>query len=156
MPQRELHLAAYDISEPRRLVAALKLTRAYATGGQKSVHELYLTPAERGALVEDIMSLLLLDRAQLEVKSEGDTLVLYEAGVRRGTVLMSPRSPRPYTGQPARLRGCRRPCLLCRTGRRVCPAPELQWAQPPPAARSGQRLPVIELHHVACAFKYPP
>lgn len=32
------------------------------------------------------MSLLLLDRAQLEIKSEGDTLVLYEAGVRRGTV----------------------------------------------------------------------
>lgn len=32
------------------------------------------------------MSLLLLDRAQLEVKAEGDTLALYEAGVRRGTV----------------------------------------------------------------------
>lgn len=32
------------------------------------------------------MSLLLLDRAQLEVKSEGETLALYEAGVRRGTV----------------------------------------------------------------------
>lgn len=32
------------------------------------------------------MSLLLLDRAQLEIKSEGDTLVLFEAGVRRGTV----------------------------------------------------------------------
>jgi len=32
------------------------------------------------------MGLLILDRAQLEVKSEGDTLALYEAGVRRGTV----------------------------------------------------------------------
>ncbi|OIN92219.1 MAG: CRISPR-associated endonuclease Cas1 [Comamonadaceae bacterium CG1_02_60_18] len=32
------------------------------------------------------MSTLVLDRAQLEVKSEGDTLALYEAGVRRGTV----------------------------------------------------------------------
>ena len=32
------------------------------------------------------MCLLLLDRAQLEVKSEGETLALYEAGVRRGTV----------------------------------------------------------------------
>lgn len=32
------------------------------------------------------MSLLLLDRAQLEVKSEGETLALYEAGARRGTV----------------------------------------------------------------------
>lgn len=32
------------------------------------------------------MSLLLLDRAQLDVKAEGDTLALYEAGARRGTV----------------------------------------------------------------------
>ena len=32
------------------------------------------------------MGLLLLDRAQLEVKSEGETLALYEAGERRGTV----------------------------------------------------------------------
>lgn len=32
------------------------------------------------------MSLLLLDRAQLEVRTEGETLVLFEAGSRRGTV----------------------------------------------------------------------
>lgn len=32
------------------------------------------------------MALLVLDRSQLEVKSEGDTLALYENGVRRGTV----------------------------------------------------------------------
>ena len=32
------------------------------------------------------MGLLLLDRAQLEIKSEGETLALYEAGTRRGTV----------------------------------------------------------------------
>ncbi|MDP2368774.1 hypothetical protein [Rhodoferax sp.] len=61
MPQRDLYLAAYDVSEPRRLSAALKLTRAYATGGQKSVHELFLTPAERASLVEDMSVLLDLD-----------------------------------------------------------------------------------------------
>lgn len=32
------------------------------------------------------MATLILDRAQLEVKSEGNTLALYEAGERRGTV----------------------------------------------------------------------
>jgi len=32
------------------------------------------------------MAMLLLDRAQLEIKSEGETLALYEAGQRRGTV----------------------------------------------------------------------
>lgn len=58
MPARDLHLAAYDISEPRRLIAALKLARAYATGGQKSVHELFLTPAERDDLVEAMRRLI--------------------------------------------------------------------------------------------------
>ena len=61
MPQRDLHLAAYDVSEPRRLSAALKLARAYATGGQKSVHELFLTPAERVKLVADMRALLDLE-----------------------------------------------------------------------------------------------
>jgi CRISPR-associated protein Cas2 len=61
MPQRALHLAAYDISEPRRLVAALKLMRAFATGGQKSVHELYLTSAERQSMVEDMGVLMDLE-----------------------------------------------------------------------------------------------
>ena len=61
MPRRELYLAAYDISEPRRLTAALKLARAYATGGQKSMHEIYLTPAERSALVDDMRLLLALE-----------------------------------------------------------------------------------------------
>lgn len=32
------------------------------------------------------MALLLLDRAQLDIKTEGETLALYEAGTRRGTV----------------------------------------------------------------------
>jgi CRISPR-associated protein Cas2 len=58
MTQRALHLACYDISEPRRLVAALKLARVYATGGQKSVHELFLTPAERTDLIEDMSVLM--------------------------------------------------------------------------------------------------
>lgn len=58
MPARDLYLAAYDIGQPRRLAAALKLTRAYATGGQKSLHEVYLTPAERNALVDNMRSLI--------------------------------------------------------------------------------------------------
>jgi CRISPR-associated protein Cas1 len=32
------------------------------------------------------MATLLLDRAQLEVRTEGEALALYEAGHRRGTV----------------------------------------------------------------------
>ena len=58
MPHRDLHLACYDVAAPRRLTAALKLARRYATGGQKSAHELFLTPAERDGLVRDMQALL--------------------------------------------------------------------------------------------------
>lgn len=79
MPQRLLHLACYDVSEPRRLTAALALTRRYATGGQKSVHEIYLTLAERDALVRDMRALLALDTdrfmlLQLDPRSRVHTL----------------------------------------------------------------------------------
>ncbi len=43
MLNRCLYLIAYDVRVPNRLVAALHLTRRYATGGQKSVHECWLT-----------------------------------------------------------------------------------------------------------------
>lgn len=58
MSARDFYLAAYDVAEQNRLMAALHLVRGYATGGQKSVHEIFLTPAERHALLHD-MSLIL-------------------------------------------------------------------------------------------------
>lgn len=58
MAHRHLHLACYDVAEPSRLAAALKLARRYATGGQKSVHEIFLTDAEREALVAAMRQLL--------------------------------------------------------------------------------------------------
>lgn len=58
MLKRDLYLACYDMAQPRRLNAALRLARAYATGGQKSVHEMYLKPAERAQLIEDMSVLL--------------------------------------------------------------------------------------------------
>ena len=58
MAERDLYLAAYDVASPSRLAAALALVRGYATGGQKSVHEVFLTPAERRELVH-AMALLL-------------------------------------------------------------------------------------------------
>lgn len=58
MPHRDLYLICYDVAEPRRLSAALKLARRYATGGQKSAHEMFLTPAERDTLVTDMRALL--------------------------------------------------------------------------------------------------
>lgn len=58
MTQRSLYLAAYDVGNPRRLAAALKLVRGYASGGQKSAHEIHLTDAERERLLCEMRHLL--------------------------------------------------------------------------------------------------
>ncbi len=58
MTQRSLYLAAYDVCHARRLAAALKLVRAYASGGQKSAHEIHLTDTERQRLLGDMRRLL--------------------------------------------------------------------------------------------------
>ena len=61
MSQRQLFLAAYDVSQPRRLRLALKVLRRFATGGQKSVFECFLTPAEKADLLDAILEVLDLD-----------------------------------------------------------------------------------------------
>ena len=61
MANRSLHIACYDVSHPRRLSKALYVLRDYATGGQKSVFECYLTPDETDELisrVEDVINLV--------------------------------------------------------------------------------------------------
>lgn len=68
MGERTLHLAAYDVADARRLRIALELARGHATGGQRSVYECFLTPAERGAL--------LLDMAQLVEPAEDRFLLI--------------------------------------------------------------------------------
>jgi CRISPR-associated protein Cas2 len=55
---RQLYLAAYDIRDDRRRIGALKLLRGYATGGQKSVHEVWLTEAEKRDVLDDMTYLL--------------------------------------------------------------------------------------------------
>lgn len=54
MANRQLYLAAYDISCNRRLRKALYVLRGFASGGQKSVFECFLTPAEKARLLEQI------------------------------------------------------------------------------------------------------
>lgn len=54
MANRQLYLAAYDISSNRRLRKALYVLRNYASGGQKSVFECYLTNTEKAKLLADI------------------------------------------------------------------------------------------------------
>lgn len=54
MSTRALYLVAYDIRHPRRLAKALKVVKAYATGGQKSVHECFLSPREKVELRQEL------------------------------------------------------------------------------------------------------
>ena len=58
MSTRKLYLAAYDISCNRRLRKALYVLRAYASGGQKSVFECFLSEAEKTALLEEIQQVI--------------------------------------------------------------------------------------------------
>jgi len=58
MCTRQLYLVAYDVADAKRLRNALNCVRAYATGGQKSVHECWLTEAERHQLIESSQSIL--------------------------------------------------------------------------------------------------
>jgi CRISPR-associated protein Cas2 len=58
METRALYLAAYDVADPRRLRAALDLVKGYSTGGQKSVHECFLTAGERARLLRAMEAVL--------------------------------------------------------------------------------------------------
>ncbi len=58
MTKRQLYLAAYDISCNRRLRKALRVLRGYASGGQKSVFECFLTDAEKTQLLEQMAQII--------------------------------------------------------------------------------------------------
>lgn len=65
MSTRDPYLLAYDVADRRRLSAVLKLARGHATGGQRSVHECFLTVSERRALLAGYASLREADSDRL-------------------------------------------------------------------------------------------
>jgi CRISPR-associated protein Cas2 len=84
MSNRDLYIAAYDISSDKRLRAALKLVKRHATGGQKSAYECFLTPAERSDLLEDLGDVIDPDEdrfllIRLDPRSRVHTLGIGEA-----------------------------------------------------------------------------
>lgn len=58
MATRQLFLAAYDIADSKRLHKFLKLLRSYASGGQKSVFECWLSASERKQLLQAAQQLM--------------------------------------------------------------------------------------------------
>jgi CRISPR-associated protein Cas2 len=79
MGQRKLHIACYDVSRPSRLRAALEVTRRYATGGQKSVHECWVTATERADLLQ--MLCFVIDESE-------DRVLMVRLDPRRRTVTL--------------------------------------------------------------------
>lgn len=58
MSNRSLFIAAYDIANPSRLRQVRLAVKAYASGGQKSVFECFLTPAERETLLAKVRKII--------------------------------------------------------------------------------------------------
>lgn len=65
MTKRPLYIAAYDVSEPARLRKVHHVVKRFATGGQKSVFECFLTPSERDELLTDVREILDEDEDRL-------------------------------------------------------------------------------------------
>lgn len=55
---RRLYLIAYDVCDQRRLAKVRELLKAYSTGGQKSVYECWLSPAELVEVTEALQGLI--------------------------------------------------------------------------------------------------
>lgn len=56
--RRDLYLVAYDVCEPRRLQRVCRYLTGYKVGGQKSVFEVWLTPAELRGVRDDLERLM--------------------------------------------------------------------------------------------------
>jgi len=55
---RRLYLIAYDICDMNRLNRVRTCLKGYSTGGQKSVYECWLTPAEHDDIVATLTDLI--------------------------------------------------------------------------------------------------
>lgn len=64
---RRLYLIAYDVTDQRRLNKVRELLKAYSTGGQKSVYECWLTPADLTDVTESLRRLIVPDEDRAHV-----------------------------------------------------------------------------------------
>ena len=56
--RRTLYLVAYDVCEPHRLQRVYRYLMGYKVGGQKSVFEIWVTPAELRHIRADLDGLM--------------------------------------------------------------------------------------------------
>jgi len=81
---RHFYLAAYDVADPKRLRRVLAIVKGYATGGQKSVYECWLSGAERKQL---------LNSTAQAIREDKDRFLLLRMDPRRNTVLLGLAQP---------------------------------------------------------------
>lgn len=84
MSKRSLFIAAYDVSSPARLRQVHRTIKAYATGGQKSVFECFLTPTERKTL---------LVQARRLINEKEDRFALLRVEERTAPLLLGVATP---------------------------------------------------------------
>lgn len=72
---RPLHLVMYDITDDRRLARVHEVVKSYSTGGQRSVHECFLSPGELGDLSRELVGL---------VHARDDSLIVLRLDPRMG------------------------------------------------------------------------
>lgn len=89
MSKRTLWLVAYDIRCPRRLSEVLGVVKAWSTGGQKSVHECWLTVGELAALRRELASIVAADEDSVLLIAPDPS-----RGVRTLGIAARPRNPR--------------------------------------------------------------
>jgi CRISPR-associated protein Cas2 len=74
--EKPLYIAAYDICDAHRLRLALQVLKGYATGGQKSVFECFLSEAERSSLVHQMASIIAAEDRYFMVRLDPRSRVL--------------------------------------------------------------------------------
>jgi CRISPR-associated protein Cas2 len=83
MSGRSLYLAAYDISDPKRLRLAFEILKDYSTGGQKSVFECFLTPGEKAELLARILQIIDTSADRFLLIRLGSTSSMIPLGIAR-------------------------------------------------------------------------
>ena len=64
---RDLYLVAYDVRDPRRLRRVCRYLTGFKVGGQKSVYECWVTPAELRAIRNELETLMHADEDRLHI-----------------------------------------------------------------------------------------
>jgi CRISPR-associated protein Cas2 len=65
--KRGLYLVAYDVCEPHRLQRVCRYLTGYKVGGQKSVFEVWVTPAELQLIRRDLAELMQAGEDRLHI-----------------------------------------------------------------------------------------